>query len=123
MVQYAIVKIGGQQYKVKEGMQLTVSRLSEKEGNLIAIPSVLLLKEEEKVFIGSPFLAKAEIKARIVKHFRGEKLEVQKFKAKVRFRKHTGFRPELTEIKIEKIENKEKEEKVSTKRQARTKKV
>ena len=110
MTKYAIVKIVGQQYKVSEGMLLNVSRLPNKEGESIDLTEVLLFKDGENVQVGSPYLSNVKVKANILKNFKGEKIDVYKFKAKVRYRRHIGFRPLQTQLKIEKIESGLKDE-------------
>jgi len=103
-MEYAVVKIGGSQYKIKEGDELEVDRLSQKEGEEIELPEVLLVVSDGEVKIGQPQVLEATVKAKIISHFKGEKIRVSRFKAKSRYRKVRGFRPYLTKIKIEKID-------------------
>lgn len=102
-MKYAVVKIGGSQYKVREGDEFEVDRLPQKEGELIEFPQVLLLVDDGVVKIGQPQIEKAKIQAKILAHQKGEKIRVARFRAKSRYRKVTGFRALLTRIKIEKI--------------------
>lgn len=101
---YAVVKIAGHQHLVTEGMTLNVERLSEKEGSSVELSPVLFVKDGG-YSIGTPTVD-LKIKALIVKHLQGEKVDVFKYKSKVRYRRHTGFRAQLTQIKIEAIGNK-----------------
>ncbi len=103
-MEYAVVKIGGSQYKVKEGDELEVDRLPQKEGEEIEFPEVLLVVSDGEVKIGQPQVLGTTVKAKILSHFKGEKIRVARFKAKSRYRKVRGFRPYLTKIKIEKID-------------------
>lgn len=100
---YAIVKIGGKQYKVQEGDILEVENLGSENGN-ITFEEVLLLVTDKGVKVGKPKVSGAKVKAKVLKSFKGEKTRVAKFKSKVRYRRVTGFRPTLAQIKIEKIE-------------------
>ena len=103
MVNLAVVKTGGQQYLVKESDLITVDLVDAKEKDLIDLETLALFDSEGKTMeLGSPFLAK-KIKAEVVAHGKGEKIRVAKFKAKVRYRKVTGFRAKLTTLKIGKI--------------------
>ena len=102
-MKYAVVKIGGSQYKIKEGEELAVNRLASKEGEELNLTEVLLLVDDGQVNIGQPVLADTPIKAKVLSHFKGEKIRVARFKAKSRYRKVRGFRPSLTKIRIEKI--------------------
>ncbi|PJE67712.1 50S ribosomal protein L21 [Candidatus Shapirobacteria bacterium CG10_big_fil_rev_8_21_14_0_10_40_9] len=103
-MEYAVVKIGGSQYKIKEGDEFEVDRLPQKEGEEIELTEVLLVVDDGEVKIGQPQVLEATVKAKIISHFKGEKIRVSRFKAKSRYRKVRGFRPYLTKIKIEKID-------------------
>lgn len=101
---YAIVAIAGHQYKVTPGQIFTVDRMDVPEGELITIPQVLLFADGETISIGTPYVPGVVIKAKVLKHIKGDKIRVARFKAKVRYRKVRGFRAALTQILIEKIE-------------------
>lgn len=116
-MQYAVVKIGGSQYKVKEGDQITVDRLPQKEGEEIEFSNVLLVVDDGEVKIGQPTVPQTQIKAKVLSQERGEKIRVARFKAKSRYRKVKGFRASFTKIKIEKITTTEAQ-KVSKPRKA-----
>ena len=102
-MEYAVVKIGGSQYKVKVGDEFEVLRLPQKEGEEIELPEVLLVVDDGQVKVGQPKVEGVKIKAKILSHFKGEKIRVSRFKAKSRYRKTKGFRPFYTRIKILKI--------------------
>lgn len=101
-MKYAVIKYQGHQYKISEGEELLVNKLSEDSK-----PEVLLISEDGKVKVGKPVLKEAKIKIKILaKEEKGEKLHIYKFKAKSRYRKKTGFRPIYTKIQILKIASK-----------------
>lgn len=102
-MKYAVVKIAGTQYKVSEGEEIEVSRLSEKEGESIDLDQVLLVKQDAQLKLGQPTLKGAKVKAKVKKQFLGDKLHVFKFKAKTGYRRKMGFRPQKTRLVIEKI--------------------
>jgi len=102
MKNYAIVKIGGSQYKVTEGDELEVDKIEGEKGKTVNLDEVLLLVDEE-IKIGEPLVKGAQIKAKIIEQFKGDKIRVATYKAKSRYRRVKGFRPLLTKIKIEKI--------------------
>lgn len=100
MAKYAVVRIGGKQYKAEEGKEILVDKLADpkKIG-----ADVLLYVDGDKVSVGKPTL-KTEVKLKVVTDMeKGEKIEIYKFKAKSRYKKHTGFRPQYTRILVEKI--------------------
>jgi len=100
MAKYAVIRLQGRQYKVSEGQELLVDKMND----LKLAPEVLLVADGEKVRIGKPILKDAKVILKVVKDVeKGEKIEVYHFKAKSRYRKHTGFRPQYTRILVEKI--------------------
>jgi large subunit ribosomal protein L21 len=99
-VKYAVVRLGGNQYKISEGEKLEVDLMSGKVGDEIVLPEVLLVVEDGKIDIGQPLVKEISVKAKIISHLRGEKIRVSRFHAKARSRKVRGFRAELTELEI-----------------------
>ncbi len=100
---YAVVKIGGEQYRVGEGDEIEVFRLPEAENKKIVFDQVLLVKSDESVKVGRPLVTGAKVEAEVEKHFRGDKIRVATYKAKSRYRKVKGHRDELTRVRVEKI--------------------
>lgn len=99
-MKYAVIRLQGRQYKVSEGQELLVDKMND----LKLAPEVLLVADGEKVSIGKPVLKDAKVTLKIVKDMeKGEKIEVYHFKAKSRYKKHTGFRPQFTRVSVEKI--------------------
>ena len=96
---FAIVVIGNKQYKVSPGDKIEVDRLSGDVGENITFDRVLLTSDG-KTIIGAPTINGVKVTAKVVSHFRGKKLEIRRFKSKVRERKKIGFRPELTKLEI-----------------------
>jgi len=101
-VKYSVIKTGGKQYKVSEGDVIEVDKLS-KDGSKVTFDNVLLLVSDSSLKIGKPYVSGSKVEAELIENFRGEKLRISKFKSKVRYRKTTGFRAELSRIKIKKI--------------------
>lgn len=100
---YAIIRIQGKQYRVSEGQTLTLDRIKGKEKDKIVFEDVLLVCEKEKFLIGQPNLVKVKVEGEIIKHFRGTKIRIEKFRAKSRYRRVKGHRQERTEVKVTKI--------------------
>ena len=95
---YAIVKLGGKQYRVQEGERITVDRLPHDE-NATFKPEVLFLGGDGEAELAP----KIEVTARIVGHGRGPKIRIGKYRPKSGFKKHTGFRAAVSEVVIESI--------------------
>jgi large subunit ribosomal protein L21 len=97
-VTYAIIKLAGKQYRVREGERLLVDRLREEDGAMIT-PTVLLVGGD-----GSPSLdPDTKVTARVVGAVKGPKIRIGKYKKRTGYRRHTGFRASLTQIEIESI--------------------
>ena len=96
---YAIISLGGKQYRVQEGERLLVDRLKTDEGKTFN-PKVLLVGGNGKTDL-APTIA---VTARVVSHELGEKIRIGKYKKRTGYRKHTGFRASLTQIEIESID-------------------
>jgi len=98
MSSYAIISLGGKQYRVREGERLLVDRLRADEGATVE-PRVLLVGGD-----GTPDLApSATVTARVVGHELGEKIRIGKYRRRTGYKKHTGHRSRLTRIEIESI--------------------
>lgn len=98
MAKYAIIRTGGKQYIVRENEEILVERLENKVDETIQLETLGIF-DGDKVEVGTPVL-KTTIGAQVISHPRGDKIRVSKFKSKVRYRKTTGFRADLTKIKI-----------------------
>ena len=95
---YAIISLGGKQYRVQEGERLLVDRLPTEEGKTFH-PEVLMLGGD-----GTFELApKTQVTARVVGSPLGEKIRIGKYRPKSGYRRHTGFRAKLSQIEIESI--------------------
>ena len=100
---FAVIRIGGKQYRVTEGEEILVDKLIDTKK---VSPEVLLFVDGEKIEIGKPVLAKAKVTVKVlVEVEKGEKIDVFKYKAKSRERRHVGFRAKYTRLLIEKISN------------------
>src|SRR4026209_373229 len=96
---YAIIKVAGKQYRVREGERLLVDRLNEDDGATFA-PAVLLSGG-----CGGPQLEPSDgvVRAKVLGQTKGPKIRIGKYKKRTGYRRHTGFRASLTQIEIESI--------------------
>lgn len=95
---YAVVKVAGKQYKVSEGDKILVDKF---KGDLSY--QVLLSRDGDNVLIGKPYLEKVKVSFKQGEMVKGEKIDVFKYKAKSRYRKHIGFRAQHYPLIVEKI--------------------
>jgi large subunit ribosomal protein L21 len=91
---YAIIKVSGKQYRVREGEKLLVDRLKTEEGTSFT-PDLLFVPGSESSGV--------TVTAKVVGHVKGEKIRIGKYKRRTGYKKHTGFRASLTQIEIESI--------------------
>jgi large subunit ribosomal protein L21 len=98
MATYAIISLGGKQYRVHEGERLLVDRLGTDEGKTF---------HPDVVFTGGDgngnLSPRVQVTARVVGHVRGDKIRIGKRRPKSGYRRQTGFRAALSQIEIQSI--------------------
>ena len=100
---YAIVRSGGKQYQVSPGQTFDVDKLPVPDGVKVELDQVLLLKDGEKVVVGTPTVPGARVVATSLGEVKGEKDIVFKYRAKVRYRRKTGHRQPYTQLRVDEI--------------------
>jgi large subunit ribosomal protein L21 len=95
---YAIISLGGKQYRVREGERLLVDRLQTEAGKTFH-PDVLFLGGD-----GDGTLApRSQVTVKVLDHVLGDKVRIGKYRPKTGYRRHTGFRASLSQIEIQSI--------------------
>jgi large subunit ribosomal protein L21 len=102
-MKYSIVEINGRQFWFEIDKYYDLNFLNSELGKKVFFNHVLFLKDDEKVYIGTPFLKNVQVKANIMNHLQGSKITVYKMKSKKKFRRTIGFRQKLTRVLIEDI--------------------
>jgi large subunit ribosomal protein L21 len=100
---YAIIRSGGKQYRVEPGTTLRVATLEGDAGAKVEFNDVLLGSDGKSVKMGKPVLSGAKVTGEIVKHGRGEKIIVFKFKRRKNYARKQGHRQAFTEVRINDI--------------------
>ena len=100
---FAVVDILGQQFKVFEKTDIFVHRLDHKEGSTVNFDKIYLFYDGKKTFIGSPLVNNITVKAKILKHLKGDKVIVFKKKRRKGYKVKNGHRQSLTQISIQSI--------------------
>ena len=101
---YAVIKSSGKQFKVAVGDVIELDRQEDvAPKSSILFEEVLLLVSGKNVTLGKPTIKGAKVKGTVLERTRGDKLYVSKFKQKVRYRRVTGHRQKLMEVKIDEI--------------------
>ncbi len=97
---YAVIKTGGKQYRVSAGEKLKIEQIAAEVGQEILLEEVLLVADGDALKMGAPLVAGAKVKARVLKHGRGDKVHIYKMKRRKHYRKSQGHRQNYTEIEI-----------------------
>jgi large subunit ribosomal protein L21 len=99
MAGYAIISLGGKQYRVAEGDRLLVDRVPTAEGKTFH-PEVLLTGGGNAKPNLSP---RVQVTAKVVSSQLGEKIRIGKYRRRTGYKRHNGFRARLSEIEIQSI--------------------
>ena len=99
---YAIVEMGGKQYKVSAGQLLEVEKLPLEAGQQVELANVLMIVDGAKVQVGRPTIAGAVVRGTVVDQFKGEKVRTFKYTGK-RYRRRIGHRQQYTRLRIDEI--------------------
>ena len=100
---FAIIELGGKQYKIQEKEILQVEKLETPEGQTFKAEKVLLISDEDKTKIGTPYLPGASVEVQVKKTGLSEKVILFKMKSKKRYKRLRGHRQPYSEIEILKI--------------------
>ena len=100
---YAIIRTGGKQFRVQPGQTLRIPSLIGDAGASVEFNEVLLGSDGKSVHTGVPSLSGAKVTGEIVKHGRGEKIVVFKFKRRKNYARKQGHRQKFTEVRIKDI--------------------
>ena len=100
---YAIIETGGKQYKVQNGDQLRVEKLSAEAGNTVVFDKVLACGEGSDIKVGTPYLEGLTVEGEVVESGKGDKVIIFKYKAKKDYRKKQGHRQPYTLVEIKAV--------------------
>lgn len=100
---YAIIESCGKQYKVTEGDVVFFEKLDAEEGKKVTFDKVILVSNEGKVEVGTPYVKGVKVEGKVVAHGKGKKIIVYKYKAKKNYRRTQGHRQPFTKVEITKI--------------------
>jgi large subunit ribosomal protein L21 len=100
---YAIIETGGKQYFALEGKTIQIEKLNEQPGEQVVFSTVLFKRiDSQNCIVGTPYVD-TPVTGTIVKHLRGDKIVVFKFKRRKKYRKKQGHRQSYTVIRINSI--------------------
>ena len=90
---------------VHPGDKIKVEKLETEEGKNVIFSEVLLVEKSKKVEIGNPVIKDAEVSAKVLRHGKGDKLIIFKYKSKKRYKRKIGHRQPFTEVEITEIKS------------------
>jgi len=99
----AVIKTGGKQYLVSPSDKIKIEKIVGKEGDKVEFGEVLLFTNDKIIEIGKPVIKNAKVIGKILKHGKGDKIIVYKYKPKKRYQKKQGHRQPYTEVEIKEI--------------------
>ena len=100
---YAVIRSGGKQYRVTPGDTIRVEKLEGKTGGKVTFDEVLAVHTDEPKFLSGADASKAKVSAKIVRHVRGPKVRVMKFKTCGQYKIFRGHRQNYTAVQIGEI--------------------
>ncbi len=102
----AVIRTGGKQYIAEPGKKIKIEKLDNQEGEEISFDDVLLTENDGKIEIGNPVVKGAEVKAKVLRQDKSEKVIIFKYKSKKRYKRKIGHRQPFTEVEILSINSK-----------------
>ena len=112
---FAIAETSGKQVLFEIDRYYDLDRIDAKENEKIILENILLIKENDKISIGKPYIKNANIELEVISHKRDKKIIVYKMKPKKKTRRKMGHRQELTRVMVKSINIKKSTAKSSTK--------
>ncbi|MFH1458905.1 MAG: 50S ribosomal protein L21 [Candidatus Omnitrophota bacterium] len=103
---YAILELGGRQYKVAQKDIIEVNYLDKQAKETITLDKILLISDGKKVQIGQPYIEGATVEAEVIAQIKAPKVVIFKYLRRKDSHKKTGHRQKLTKLLIKKINNK-----------------
>jgi large subunit ribosomal protein L21 len=97
---YAIVDIGGRQFKATPDAVLRVPKMDAEIGGEITLDRVMLWADDKSVEVGSPFVEGKAIQAEVIRHGKDRKVIVYKKKRRKKYRRKNGHRQLFTELRL-----------------------
>ena len=100
---YAIFRTGGLQFRAEPGQRLRIPTLAADVGSSVTFDEVLLGSDGTTIHAGTPLVENAKVTAEVLRHGKGDKIVVFKFKRRKNYARKQGHRQGFTEVKINEI--------------------
>lgn len=100
---YAIIETGGKQFRVAEGDEIRIEKISGQEGDNVEFDRVLAIVDDAKSTLGAPLVEGAIVKGTVLGQGKADKVIIFKYLPKKDFRKKKGHRQPYTAVRIDAI--------------------
>ena len=100
---FAIAETSGRQFLFKVNKYYDLDRINAKEKEIITLDNILLIKENNDISIGKPYIKNAKVELEVMSHLRDRKIIVYKMRPKKKTRRKMGHRQELTRVMVKSI--------------------
>jgi large subunit ribosomal protein L21 len=100
---YAVIESGGKQHKVSEGEILRVEKIDAEIGAEIKLDKVMMVKTDDTVKVGTPYVDNASVTAEVVEQGKYKKIIIFKYKRKKNYQRKKGHRQQYTALRIKAI--------------------
>ena len=97
---YAVIKTGGKQYRVREGVSLAVEKLDAEPGATVEFDQVLLVSDGTNIRIGTPFVEGGKVTAVVQTQGKGRKVGIVKFRRRKGYKRMKGHRQPYTRVQV-----------------------
>jgi large subunit ribosomal protein L21 len=103
MMNFAVIKTGGKQYKVAANDVLKVEKLKAQPGDVVTFDQVLMVGNGDDVTVGAPLVAGATVAAHFVGTTKNRTVIIQKKHRRQHFDRRNGHRQRLSTVRIGEI--------------------
>ena len=100
---YAIIELGGRQWKVEPGTRLEINRVQAAVGAQHVVERILLAKNGDSLQVGRPYVDGAKVICEVLEHRLGPKVISYHFRRRENWRKTVGHRQPLTRLVVKEI--------------------
>ena len=63
---YAVIKTGGQQFRVEKGDKLSIQKLEAEAGKSITLDEIMMINDGKTAKVGTPLVSGAKVTAKVV---------------------------------------------------------
>ena len=100
---YAVVETGGKQYKIAKDDIFVAEKLQAKEGGIVKLTNVLMVKDGDALHVGSPYLKDSHVACEVLCFERLDKVIAFKYKRRKSEKKKIGHRQDVIRLKVKEI--------------------